>query len=204
MGNVVSKKKSTREIVRNLDKLIIQTEKKKKNLVKSKASENICLFYFFLIFLICSFLFALLNEYNLILFIFLPVVSIFFIKFVSSLVYSWRLESILVLLEDLHQQQKEYIQVLKSEEDYKDTIEILNKYEDSTQRNTSFSKISQKKSNLLENVADIVLGEDPTKMYALICTHCHYHNGMIHPDDELSEYVCYNCGTKNQRKKKTK
>lgn len=146
-------------------------------------------------------MYAFNNQYN----IFILSIPSFLIcglaKFALSIFYKWRLENVLENLEDLRQQQKEYIKMLKDEEEYKDTMEILNKYEDSTIRNKSFSRITQKKPNVLDKVADIVLGDDPTKMYALICSSCHYHNGMIHPEDDLEEYNCYNCGTNNIRKK---
>ncbi|EEQ81836.1 hypothetical protein NCER_101576 [Vairimorpha ceranae BRL01] len=199
MGNVVSKKKSTRDVLKNLDKMIIKFENNKKSIVKSQSTANCLTFYVFFILLTLSLIYAFCDEQSLVLFAIFPIISVCLLKFALSVFYNWRLENILLKLEDLREQQKEYIKILKEEDDYKATMELLEKYEGSTLRNTSFSRLSQKKPNVIEKVADIVLGDDPTKMYALICAHCHYHNGMVHPEDRMTEYICYNCGTKNKR-----
>ena len=56
----------------------------------------------------------------------------------------------------------------------------------------------------MDTVTNIVLGEDPSLKYALICKECLYHNGMIDQNDDLNGFVCYNCNAKNDRRNNRK
>lgn len=204
MGNVVSKKKSTREILKMLDRSIIQFENNKKNIIKLQTKSTYRIYTLCSMLFIISVLYAYLDNQNMIIFSILPCIFAVSLRFLVAIYYNWKLERVSFELEDMRDQQKDLIDKLKSEEDYIQTVELLGKYEDSSLRNTSFSRITQKKKNVVDTVTDLVLGDDPSKMYALICSECHFHNGMIHPDDDLEEYICYNCNTQNKRKKRNK
>ncbi|KAK6090462.1 hypothetical protein P3W45_000559 [Vairimorpha bombi] len=202
MGNVVSKKKSTREILKILDKSITKAENDRKNIIKLQSYSSYRIYSLCFILLIISILYAYLDNQSLLIFSLLPCIFSICLKYLVSIYYNWKLEKVCFDLEDMRDKQKELIDILKTEEDYIQTVELLGKYEDSSLRNTSFSRLTQKKKNVIDTVTDLVLGDDPSKMYALICKECNFHNGMIYPEDDLEEYVCYNCNTRNTRKKK--
>ncbi|KAJ8490501.1 hypothetical protein OPV22_012222 [Ensete ventricosum] len=43
----------------------------------------------------------------------------------------------------------------------------------------------------LARIAALLVGEDPTQCYALICAHCHMHNGLAKKEDFA--YITYYC-----------
>jgi hypothetical protein len=93
------------------------------------------------------------------------------------------------------------IEKLKTEENFLETIELVDRFEGDNTRHLHFSKINQKTKDMLSKVTDVILGGDPSKLYALICKECHYHNGMVPPGEyKMTEFVCYNCNTFNNKK----
>ncbi|PAV78638.1 hypothetical protein WR25_12810 [Diploscapter pachys] len=54
---------------------------------------------------------------------------------------------------------------------------------------------------VMEKLVDIFFGDGPGNRLALICSNCHFHNGMALKEeyDSLS-YVCYQCGFYNESK----
>lgn len=200
MGNIVSKKKSTRENILLLDKQIFVLDTHKKNLVRSHLKYQKYLYIFSIFSIFISIIYAYVDNQNILIFLILPFLIALIINFLYSTIYDWRLENVIVKLEALKEAQKENIEKLKIEEDFKQTVELLGKYDENTLRDTSFSRLQQKKKNVVDTVTNIVLGDDPSHKYALICKECLYHNGMIDQTDELIGFVCYNCNTKNERK----
>ncbi|CAH9075605.1 unnamed protein product [Cuscuta epithymum] len=53
----------------------------------------------------------------------------------------------------------------------------------------------------LARLAALLVGEDPTQCYALICCHCHMHNGLARKEDfPYIAYYCAHCKTFNEPK----
>jgi hypothetical protein len=113
--------------------------------------------------------------------------------------------------------QKKNIQELKNDKMFLDTKDIFDKYEKNVKNNRKNNvkglevvKIKneegceEKEKGFFDVVTDVVLGKDVNVMYALICSHCHSHNGLKHPDDsEDLKFYCYNCKTLNDKSSKS-
>ncbi|EQB61872.1 integral membrane metal-binding protein [Vairimorpha apis BRL 01] len=184
MGNIVSKKK---------------LQEKKSHLKHQKY-----LYVFSIFSIILSLIYAYIDNQNILIFLVLPFLITIVVNFLFSTIYDWRIENVIKKLEELKETQKENVEKLKKEEDFTQTVELLEKYDENTLRDTSFSRIQQKKKNVMDTVTNIVLGEDPSLKYALICKECLYHNGMIDQNDDLNGFVCYNCNAKNDRRNNRK
>ncbi|CAH2061267.1 unnamed protein product [Thlaspi arvense] len=51
----------------------------------------------------------------------------------------------------------------------------------------------------ISRIAALLVGEDPTQSYALICGNCHMHNGLSRKEDFLyTTYYCPHCGSLNK------
>lgn len=204
MGNIVSKKKTTREKVLILDKQILLLDIHKKKLIRSHLKHQKYLYVFSIFSIILSLIYAYIDNQNILIFLVLPFLITIVVNFLFSTIYDWRIENVIKKLEELKETQKENVEKLKKEEDFTQTVELLEKYDENTLRDTSFSRIQQKKKNVMDTVTNIVLGEDPSLKYALICKECLYHNGMIDQNDDLNGFVCYNCNAKNDRRNNRK
>lgn len=204
MGNIVSKKKTTREKVLILDKQILLLDIQKKKLIRSHLKYKKYLYVFSIFSIILSLIYAYIDNQNILIFLVLPFLITIVVNFLFSTIYDWRIENVIKKLEELKETQKENVEKLKKEEDFTQTVELLEKYDENTLRDTSFSRIQQKKKNVMDTVTNIVLGEDPSLKYALICKECLYHNGMIDQNDDLNGFVCYNCNAKNDRRNNRK
>ncbi len=45
-----------------------------------------------------------------------------------------------------------------------------------------------------DRLMDSLIGDDRMSKYALICPHCHSHNGLARPEDfDYTQYICPNC-----------
>ncbi|KAF3579395.1 hypothetical protein DY000_02034314 [Brassica cretica] len=53
----------------------------------------------------------------------------------------------------------------------------------------------------ISRIAALLVGEDPTQSYALICGNCHMHNGLCRKEDfEYTTYYCPHCRALNKPK----
>lgn len=93
-------------------------------------------------------------------------------------------------LMSMRELQKAKIEEFKKDTQYIETRKIVEKYE----RNKNKPKITENKKNLVDVLTDVIIGEDPSTMYALICENCFYHNGLVHPKNyNHSKFKCYHC-----------
>uniref|UniRef100_A0A2P2IQB8 Lunapark zinc ribbon domain-containing protein n=1 Tax=Rhizophora mucronata TaxID=61149 RepID=A0A2P2IQB8_RHIMU len=54
----------------------------------------------------------------------------------------------------------------------------------------------------IARIAALLVGEDPTQSYALICGNCHMHNGLVRKEDfPYITYYCPHCNALNQPKR---
>lgn len=200
MGNILSKNSSLTKCLVSLEDKITKQEKLVLDLqnTRSRVSFNSAVLIFASI--PCIFSYAYLaNNYMLAL---LSVVLILF-RYLVLRLYTYRIQNGIKSLGKLRTKQREQIEALKKEESFLMTKKVIEKYELDNQKKAFFSKIRQKPKGVVDKVTDLVLGEDPNRMYALICTSCHYHNGMVHPTEyEMTKFYCYNCNTMNIREAK--
>lgn len=116
--------------------------------------------------------------------------------------YGMRIRGLEAALEILKERQKEQIDLLKKEESFETTKKLIDKYEGESMKRQYFGGLRQRKRGMMDSVTDMVLGDDPGTMYALICRKCSYHNGLVHPSEYgLNEFYCYNCSELNIRTK---
>lgn len=200
MGNIFSKKEPLKESLIKLETKINEFEKRLKNEKNSMQVWNKRTIYFIIFFVLIGLLYSYIDEQSFVLFGAASLVISLLVRFLILSFYRLGLESLENQIEGLKEKQKEQIEILKKEESFDTTKRLIDKYDNELLRRSHFSRINQRNRSMTENVADFVLGDDPSKMYALICKKCHYHNGMVHPSEyDLSEFYCYNCDELNQR-----
>ncbi|KAM0673531.1 hypothetical protein GVAV_002906 [Gurleya vavrai] len=204
MGALLSKKSSLTDILFTLEEKI---EKTKVSLVKLKSSHSSTLFTFYLyssLILPVLFTYSYYREKHVSLVLIIYFIVLFLLKILISFFFNIQIRRKEKLLEILKKTQRKNIDELKKQRLYIETKEIVDKYEN---KKIEVIEVENKKK-LFDKVADLVLGEDPTKMYALICENCHAHNGLRHPSDyDLIKYECYSCkfiNDKGLKKKKSK
>ncbi|EOB14183.1 hypothetical protein NBO_34g0033 [Nosema bombycis CQ1] len=201
MGNILSKPKSTKATLKDLHFKITESEKKHKNLIRNNTKTKWRIIFWSGIFVLISLIFAFLDDQNIFIFLSIPILFSTIVYFLSSFYFSYRIDSYNLYVEELKEQRKELIEKLKTEENFLETIELVDRFEGDNTRHLHFSKINQKNKGVLSKVTDVILGGDPSKLYALICKECHYHNGMVPPGEyKVTEFVCYNCNTFNNKK----
>jgi len=103
-------------------------------------------------------------------------------------------------LKILKGSQKKIIDEYKREASYEHAKKLIEKYDNNESRETFFRQIQRKKRDATQKMADYILGNDPTKMNALICKGCGVHNGLVDPHNpDFPYYYCFNCNAKNER-----
>ncbi|EOB11578.1 hypothetical protein NBO_1043g0001 [Nosema bombycis CQ1] len=201
MGNIISKPKSTKATLKDLHFKITESEKKHKNIIRNNTKAKWRIIFWSGVFVVISLVFAFLDDQNIFIFLSIPILFSTIVYFLSSFYFSYRIDSYNLYVEELKEQRKELIEKLKTEENFLETIELVDRFEGDNTRHLHFSKINQKNKDVLSKVTDVILGGDPSKLYALICKECHYHNGMVPPEEyKMTEFVCYNCNTFNGKK----
>lgn len=201
MGNIFSKPKSTKATLRELNSKILEAEKMHKSLIKAKTKNLWKMIFFSFGFSVLCVVYAFLDNQNIPIVLSLGVFLCMVFYWLISFYFSFRVDSYGIYLDELKELQKEQVEKLKAEEDFLETVELVDKFDEDRVRHLHFSRIQQRNKGVFDKVTDVVLGSDPTKLYALICKECHYHNGMIPPGEyeEYGEFVCYNCNTHNER-----
>uniref|UniRef100_A0A158R5G3 Endoplasmic reticulum junction formation protein lunapark n=1 Tax=Syphacia muris TaxID=451379 RepID=A0A158R5G3_9BILA len=59
--------------------------------------------------------------------------------------------------------------------------------------------------SVAEKVVDFIIGDQPSDRYALICSHCHGHNGMARKEEfDFLSYRCWICGEFNPARRQRK
>lgn len=127
----------------------------------------------------------------------------YFVKVIVAYIYQSRIQNAAASLEMLKERQKEQIEELKKESSFESAKKLIDKYETDSARREYFGRFRQKEKGVAESVTDLVLGDEPSVMYALICRKCRYHNGLVHPSEYgATEFRCYNCDELNSKTKK--
>ncbi|KAF9764882.1 Endoplasmic reticulum junction formation protein lunapark-1 [Nosema granulosis] len=200
MGNIFSKTKSTKATLKELTNKILEAEKTHKRIIKAKNRTKWRMVYFSMAVMTLSTGYAYIDEQNIAIFLILSVGFCLVFFWALCVFFSYRIESSGQFLEELKEERKELVNRLKTDEDFMETVELVDKFEEDSTRQLHFSRIQQKSKGVLDTVTDVVLGGDPSKLYALICKECHYHNGMVPPSEyKQLAFVCYNCNTLNQK-----
>lgn len=103
-------------------------------------------------------------------------------------------------LKKLKEEQKNFVQNAKEDVTFAKTRRLIEKYEIEKDRNDFFQTVLTKKQTRGDKIANMILANDPDKMYALICKYCGLHNGLIDPmNNEITCFYCYDCKKKNTR-----
>ena len=104
-------------------------------------------------------------------------------------------------LKKLKEEQKNFVQNAKEDVNFAKTRRLIEKYETEENRDDYFKTVLNKKQTTGSKISNMILANDPDKMYALICKYCGLHNGLIDPkNDEVGYFYCYGCKQKNKRK----
>ncbi|AFM98963.1 hypothetical protein EHEL_090680 [Encephalitozoon hellem ATCC 50504] len=202
MGNVLSKNVPLRESLVRLEEDISKKERKAKNLSASLDSVRAKSLAGSLVVIVLSMIYSYTDEQSIILFGAGSAFVCYIARCLLVWVYEMRIRRLNTTLEALKEKQKEQIALLKKEESFEATKKVIDKYESESMRRHYFGNIKQRRRGMMDSVTDIVLGDDPGTMYALICKRCNHHNGLVHPSEyDLNEFYCYNCNELNTRLK---
>lgn len=198
MGIVVSRpKQSLREILFTLDEKI---EKTRATLEKHRLQLSTFNLYSGIIFIstiIISPIFLFNSPKQTPLVLFLIAVFYGFMRLFSSFLVK-RINNNENLLKNLKESQKKRIEELKKDSMFMETMSIVEKYSD---EGRDYNKDKQyEDSNVVDTLTNIVLGSDPSTKYALICSNCGAHNGLVHPRDySITRFECFKCEKMNER-----
>jgi hypothetical protein len=212
MGNVFSKKASLREILSTLDEKITETEVYLETLKRRQSAILTNVYVCSLPIASSIFAYAYLLDKGCILYLVMSVIPVLMIRFVIKLFFQRRINYNVRLLKTLKETQKKSIEELKKEPIYVETKKLVEKYEgrasgqrEKGQGGTLAKDISTKTRGLVDKMADLILGDDPSTMYALICEKCFSHNGLSHPlEYNLTKFCCFNCKHLNDKTRPTR
>eukprot|EP00866_Antonospora_locustae_P000926 jgi/Antlo1/926/2442 len=127
-------------------------------------------------------------------------VATFLLKKLTSIFYLSRIRNREKLLAAYRETQKLRVEELKREVMYTETKKIIEKYEIASDKTSSRTKSSRQKKGIVEKITDVVLGSDPSTMYALICARCFSHNGLVSPMEYRDvKFRCYSCDHFNDK-----
>lgn len=198
MGAVFSKKLTIKDKLLNLENEIIKKEYEL-NTLKNTHYYSLLIVGSLLIPFISYFSYLL--EVSIIIVIILVFFIIGGLFYILRIIKSKRIEYKERNLEVLKKERKSLIEQCKADLNFSMTKSLIEKYEEEESRSTFFNQLKKKKKNTFENVADFVLGNDPSNLNALICKNCGVHNGLIDPkNDDFKYFQCYSCSYKNKRK----
>lgn len=201
MGNIVSKQPSLCEILLSLEEKIVEKEIQ---LEVSRFRRSKLNFWFnVLIFtspVFMAFLILTAGK-HVIIYSVVFVVVLMLLKKALNFSYSVKIRKCEKLLSVYKDTQRLRVEELKKKSFYTETKEIIERYESTKDKKAEKAKISTKKrKGLIDQVADVVLGEDPSSMYALICSKCFFHNGLVKPSEyQHARFRCYNCNHHNKK-----
>nr|AGE96459.1 hypothetical protein [Encephalitozoon cuniculi] len=200
MGNVFSKNVPLRESLVRLEEQISKGEKRATRLRATLDSLRTRILVGSLAVVALSIIYSYVDEQSIAVFVLGSSLACYMGRCLLLYLYETRIRRIETTLEDLRERQREQIALLKKEESFEATKKVIDKYETESMRRHYFGNIKQRKRGVMDNVTDIVLGDDPGTMYALICKKCNHHNGLVHPSEyDLNEFYCYNCNELNAR-----
>lgn len=124
----------------------------------------------------------------------------FLLKKLANVFYSSRIRNSEKQLAAYRETQKLRVEELKREVMYTETKKIIEKYETAGDKTASRTKGGRQKRGIVDKIADVVLGSDPSTMYALICARCFSHNGLVSPAEYKEvKFRCYSCDHFNDR-----
>lgn len=195
MGNIFSKPKNLNEQLFEFEEKILNTETRILQLRK-----NVSVLKLFAIVFAISAILVVFDVHFII--SILCGVALFFLTYVCSVRYKnscIRMEE--YKLKKLKEDQKNFVQRAKEDANFAKTRRLIEKYETEESKKNFFNTVINKRQTNAEKFAGMLLGNDPTKMYALICTACGLHNGLIDPkNNDIDTFHCYECKHKNIRK----
>jgi hypothetical protein len=200
MGNILSRAVPLRESLMKLEHQIREEERRCRELKVAVKRINPSFYILLAILAPATAALAYFDGRGVLLYLLALVAIGLVLRYVVVYLYTVRIEGMESALEILREKQKEQIELLKKDESFDMTKRLVDKYETESSRKEYFGRIKQRGHGVMDSVTDLVLGDDPSKMYALICRKCHYHNGMIPPSEyESVEYHCYNCHELNTK-----
>lgn len=200
MGNIISRQQPTlREVLLSLEEKIHKTEL---YLEAAKFRRSYISFWTNAAMLLAVPITALMVVFAGMSFVFynlLFLAIVFFTKRFAGFFYAQKIRSNEKLLTAYKETQRLRVEELKKDVFYSETKKIIEKYDTSAVSETR-TRDETKKRSLVDKVTDIVLGSDPSTMYALICANCFSHNGLAHPlEYKLAKFKCYNCNYLNDK-----
>lgn len=200
MGNVFSRSMPLKESLMRLEEQIVREERSVKELTRTLRSLRRRIWTVSAIFVTATAAYAYLDNQSMLLFTFGGTGLCYVGGYLLTRLYESRIRAVESALEVLRERQKEQIELLRKDECFETTKKLIDKYEGESAKRDYFSRVRQKERGIVDSVTDLVLGDDPSTTYALICKKCHYHNGLVHPSEyDLMEFHCYNCNDLNVR-----
>jgi len=200
MGNVISRKKTIKDRILNLENKITKLEYELSSLKVASSTYIFLLLSVVSVPLIGVFLFMFSTTLAGLLSILLILVS-YGLSLLLNHVRFIKIKSKEASLSLMKQQRKDLIDLCKNDINYSITKSLIERYDDEEGRESFFKGIQKKRKSGLDSVTDFVLGNDPSAMNALICTKCGVHNGLIDPkNDKFDHFYCFDCKEKNIRK----
>lgn len=199
MGNVLSRRNTIKDKLLNLESDVIKSEYELNALKRASAVSKTM----FITPILTAFIVYMSYVFEMSLFIALLMLFSFITSFFYTIQFitDKRIERKEKMLSEMKKERKNLIEQCKNDINFSITKSLIEKYEEDEIRDTFFSQIKRKKKTVMDNVADFVLGNDPSRMLALICTQCGMHNGMVdQSNDVFNHFNCYNCGFRNERK----
>lgn len=197
MGNIFSRKLSLREQLFNLDERIEKRSQKVDHLRKQKSYYSFVIGVIYL--LLVPFTAVLLHFYEFsFFFLGLPIVSFVLTQTTLYLVFSKFIDYNENLLKKMKKTQLEQIEQLKRDVDYIETLKIVQKYDKSAKKKPTSTESIISTQSMADKLTNIILGDNPQQMCALICEKCFAHNGLVFPNQFFNrKFKCISCGILN-------
>lgn len=192
MGNLFSKKLSLNDKLIELEDSTIKLQYEISTLKRSNCLKSVVLFS--TVILILGFYYGLVSSL-------IGLVCSLCWTYIVFTMKKWRIQNKERKLAEMNETRKFLIEQCKKDREFSTAKSIIERYEDEECRSTFFKQLQKRKQSTMDNVTDFILGKDPSKMNALICTKCGVHNGLVDPmNDEFKEFRCYSCNFINTRK----
>lgn len=204
MGNIISRNKPVKERLFDLEKRISSLEYKLASLKLNNFLTNLLKVSLFVLPIFAVSLWHLDSISDDFLLIVLALLLLFLFILFYYLLHLWnsrKIRNIEEKLKQLKNERKDLIEICKNDIEFATTKSLIDKYQELENKDSFFSQVIPRKKSGMDSVTDLIMGNDPEKMSALICIHCGMHNGLIDPmNNQVEHFFCYSCKHKNTRK----
>ncbi|KAI4292274.1 hypothetical protein PAPHI01_1565 [Pancytospora philotis] len=198
MGNILSRKLSTREQLQIYEK---ELETKEKRLMLLQKAPSLLKFILFTLALVVAAVTTAYYEgYSCWLMIIAALMCAVALRIAYNCVRAARIGALQKAVGALRKKQLQLVNEYKKDNNFAFAKQIVDRYDDEERRDSFFLQVQRKRKDAVEKIADYVLANDPSTMNALICSNCGLHNGLVDPANaNLRFFYCYSCKAKNTR-----